>query len=81
MRVLKLVFFGLGILVSVAYLLNLGAGIFEIIPDNLPFVGNLDEAAFTAFLLFCLRGIHRTWVTKALPPASAPPAGASQASG
>ena len=74
MRVLKLLFFGLGIVVSVAYLLNLGAGLIELIPDNLPFVGNLDEAAFTAFLLFCLRGLKRNWRAKALPPASAPSA-------
>lgn len=26
------------------YLLNPGAGIFDLIPDNLPLIGNLDEA-------------------------------------
>jgi uncharacterized membrane protein YkvA (DUF1232 family) len=45
--------FCLGLL-AVLYLLNPGAGIFEIIPDNLPLVGNLDEAAAVALLL-CLR--------------------------
>ena len=35
-------FFGL---VAVIYLLNPGAGLFEMIPDNLPFIGNLDEVA------------------------------------
>ena len=29
------------------YLLNPGAGIFELLPDNLPLIGNLDEAAAT----------------------------------
>ncbi|HEX9776923.1 MAG TPA: hypothetical protein VGA63_02160 [Geopsychrobacteraceae bacterium] len=36
------------------YLLNPGAGLFELIPDNLPFIGNLDEAAAVATLLMCL---------------------------
>ena len=42
-------------LFSAFYLLNPGAGIFEIIPDNVPFIGNLDEAAAAALLLACLR--------------------------
>jgi uncharacterized membrane protein YkvA (DUF1232 family) len=37
------------------YLLNPTAGIFEIIPDNLPVIGNLDEAAAVATLLMCLK--------------------------
>ncbi len=37
------------------YLLNPGAGIFELIPDNLPIVGNLDEAAALTILLMCLK--------------------------
>jgi hypothetical protein len=35
--------------------MNPGAGIFEIIPDNVPFIGNIDEAGATALLLACLR--------------------------
>jgi len=46
--------FCLGLL-SVLYLLNPTAGLFEIIPDNLPFIGNLDEAAAVALLLMCLK--------------------------
>ncbi len=42
-------------LFCVIYLFNPGAGIFEIIPDNLPFIGNLDEAAALATLLMCLK--------------------------
>lgn len=37
------------------YLLNPTAGIFELIPDNIPFVGNLDEATATMVLLAALR--------------------------
>ena len=42
-------------LLSIIYLLNPTAGIFEILPDNLPIVGNLDEAAAVALLLSVLR--------------------------
>lgn len=42
-------------LLSAFYIINPGAGIFELIPDNIPFVGNLDEAAAVALLLACLR--------------------------
>ena len=48
-----LVVFALGV-ISVLYLLNIGAGVFELIPDNLPFIGNLDEVAATLLLLNCL---------------------------
>lgn len=37
------------------YILNPTAGIFELIPDNLPLIGNLDEAAAVAGLLMCLK--------------------------
>lgn len=40
---------------ALIYILNPGAGLFELIPDNLPLVGNLDEAAAVALLLMCLR--------------------------
>lgn len=42
-------------LLSLLYLLNPGAGIFELIPDNIPYIGNLDEAGAVALLLACLR--------------------------
>lgn len=41
-------------LLAAAYLLNVGAGIVELIPDNIPIVGNLDEAGATLLLLNCL---------------------------
>lgn len=50
----KLGIFLLG-LFCLIYILNPGAGIFEIIPDNLPLIGNLDEAAAIATLLMCLK--------------------------
>ena len=40
--------------VSFIYLLNFTFGIFEL-PDNLPIVGNMDEAAASAFFLSALR--------------------------
>lgn len=50
----KTVVFCLGLL-SVVYILNPTAGFFELIPDNLPFIGNLDEAAAVTLLLMCLK--------------------------
>ncbi len=41
-------------LVSGIYLLNPTAGVFELIPDNIPVIGNLDEAAAVAILISCL---------------------------
>ncbi len=41
-------------ILSALYLLNIGFGIAEFIPDNVPIFGNLDEAAATALLLNCL---------------------------
>ena len=41
--------------VSAIYLLNPTAGFFELIPDNIPLIGNLDEAAAAALLMMCLR--------------------------
>lgn len=44
----------LGLCVSAFWLLNMSAGIFFEIPDNLPLVGNLDEAFFTMVFLASL---------------------------
>jgi len=51
---------GLGVL----YLLNPGAGFFELIPDNMPMFGNLDEAGATAAVIFALRTLFRRKPTK-----------------
>ncbi len=53
-RLKSLFVFILGALAAI-YLLNPGAGVLELIPDNIPFIGNLDEAGATALLLACLR--------------------------
>ena len=45
----------MGILLSVIYILNPTMGVFELIPDNLPIIGNLDEAGATALLISCVR--------------------------
>jgi len=42
---------------AVLYLLNPTAGLFELLPDVLPGVGNLDEAAATGLLIASARGI------------------------
>lgn len=48
------------IFVGVIYLLNPGWGIFELIPDGFPVVGNLDEGAAVLLIIWGwrrLRGI------------------------
>ena len=42
-------------LLSLVYLFNPTAGFIELIPDNFPIIGNLDEAAATALLLSAMR--------------------------
>jgi len=41
--------------IALVYLLNPGMGMFELIPDNFPIIGNLDEAAAAALLFAALR--------------------------
>ena len=41
--------------VSFVYLINPGAGFLELIPDNFPIIGNLDEAAACAIILAAFR--------------------------
>ena len=45
----------LGGLLGLLYILNPTAGLIEFIPDNLPLIGNLDEAAAVFLILGCLR--------------------------
>ena len=54
MKLKKFGVFALGA-ICVLYLLNPTAGFFELIPDTLPLIGNLDEAAAVATLIMCLR--------------------------
>lgn len=48
---------GIAALVSAAYLINPTAGIFELLPDNLPIIGNLDEVFFTWVLIASLTAL------------------------
>lgn len=40
--------------ISVVMLLNPGWGVIEVIPDNIPGIGNLDELFFTGLLFYSL---------------------------
>ncbi len=42
-------------IISLLYLCNIGVGVIEAIPDNIPFIGNLDEGGAAVLLLICLR--------------------------
>ncbi|MEM9696845.1 MAG: DUF1232 domain-containing protein [Myxococcota bacterium] len=59
MRSVRILSSIVGIFIAAIYLLNPTAGVFELLPDALPVVGNLDEAAMTALLLQCLRSLGR----------------------
>ena len=56
-------------LISTMYLLNIGAGFIELIPDNIPLVGNLDETGAATLLIMCLGyfGIDLTNIFKKKP--------------
>ncbi len=47
----------ISITIAVIYLLNPGWGVFELIPDNIPFFGNLDEGAATMLLLWGIKSL------------------------
>ncbi|MBC7821067.1 MAG: DUF1232 domain-containing protein [Planctomycetaceae bacterium] len=69
MQALKSLFVMLLGAISALYLMNVGWGVVEFVPDNLPFVGNLDEATATFLLLNCLAyfGINIGPLRKLLP--------------
>lgn len=46
-------------MVALVYLANPGAGVIELIPDNLPVIGNLDEAGAIALLVASFKGLRR----------------------
>ena len=52
LRTMWMIFCGL---MSVIYLLNPGMGVFEIIPDSIPLIGNLDEAGAVILLMSVFR--------------------------
>ena len=51
---MKSIIVAIAAVLSAIYLLNPTAGL-DIIPDFIPFVGNLDEATAMAVLLACMR--------------------------
>ena len=69
MQLIKSLFVLLLGAISALYLLNVGAGIVEFVPDNLPLVGNIDEATATFLLLNCLAyfGVNIGPLRKLLP--------------
>ena len=52
---MKKILVALAGVLSFIYLLNPTWGILEILPDNLPLIGNIDEATATMVLLAALR--------------------------
>ena len=73
----KLRVFGwaVGFAVCVLYVLNPGAGIFELIPDNLPFVGNLDEATAALLAFRWGKKLWGAWRGQPEPAPGAAPVG------
>lgn len=47
------------IIAMIIYIANPTAGFFELIPDNFPIIGNLDEAAATALLIKCVMMLRK----------------------
>lgn len=48
------VFAFLGLIISTIWILNIQFGLLFEIPDNIPFIGNLDEAFFTMLFISSL---------------------------
>lgn len=73
MKMLKSLFILITGLLSALYLANIGAGIVEIIPDNIPAAGNIDEFIASLLLMNCLAyfgfDLRRKPLAKASPPA------------
>ncbi len=43
------------LLFCVLYILNFGFGAIELVPDNIPIIGNFDEAGIIMMLVNCLK--------------------------
>lgn len=67
--------------IALIYILNPTAGFIELLPDNIPFLGNLDETTAVLILLNTLRyygiDLSALWGNRdepqPLPPPSNPP--------
>lgn len=64
----KRIWAALGAIVAVIYLLNPTWGVFELLPDNIPGLGNVDEVLASALLFSCVRTL-RAKPAAALPEA------------
>lgn len=62
-----------GLVVSAAYLGNLGAGFFGEIPDNFPGIGNLDEVFFSGLLILSLAKLGINVIPNLQAPKAGPP--------
>lgn len=49
----------LGVLLGLLYILNPGFGLFELIPDNIPWIGNLDEAGAVMLIIACIKNLRQ----------------------
>jgi uncharacterized membrane protein YkvA (DUF1232 family) len=56
-----------GIALGVLYIINPGAGVIELIPDLVPFVGNLDEAGATALVIWGIQSLRQPASPPSLP--------------
>ncbi|MDW8146262.1 MAG: DUF1232 domain-containing protein [Roseiflexaceae bacterium] len=63
----RLVAFG-AIALGVVYLINPTAGVLEMIPDALPVIGNLDEAAATALIIWGIQAWRQAASALPAPP-------------
>jgi uncharacterized membrane protein YkvA (DUF1232 family) len=63
----------LSILFSVVYIINPTAGFLEFIPDNIPFIGNLDEAGATALLIWAINEWRKQRDDRIAPPRDVTP--------
>jgi Protein of unknown function (DUF1232) len=50
-----------GLVVAIIYLLNPTAGFFELLPDNLPLIGNIDEGGAGVLLMWSLSVLRARW--------------------
>ena len=55
----KKIISGLGAALCAVYILNPTAGLIELIPDNIPVIGNLDEAALMALLIQLIKELRK----------------------
>jgi uncharacterized membrane protein YkvA (DUF1232 family) len=63
----------LSILFSIVYIINPTAGFIEFIPDNIPLIGNLDEAGATALLIWAINEWRKQRDSTYIPPRDVSP--------